>query len=397
MYVFLNCLTLGVYGVYVSSSIGREINALCKDDGEEPYFGYGGACLIRGIAPFLGIVIGLIVGLVNASAANSLLSYGFGAVSLVGPLGLFLGGGLGPIAVFSSILVFGVIFTVIGTWASGMYLNYWWYKQANRLKLNAWRYDLVVKERGTDNFLFRTALEILFLPATILLFALTMLIPNLIGMLCLNVAGNPMAAIIVITVFTIPVLFTAQELTSGAYFSQHFIFKNLNRFSDAARNGAKPFDPMAYEYYPSADNHYIQFLPGFVSGAVAPTAANPDADYGEYHEAHTTPLSQSPVGSVTGLNGTCAGYEFNLTGGEEIIIGKDAKVASIVIDTSYKEISRKHVGIGYDVARDVYRVTDYSSNGTWANNQKLSPGVESIQGRGTILKLANDKNTFRLG
>ena len=69
----------------------------------------------------------------------------------------------------------------------------------------------------------------------------------------------------------------------------------------------------------------------------------------------------------------------------------------VVIDPAYKEISRKHVGVCYDIIRDQYRVVDYSSNGTWANGSKLVPGQEFYLPHGTELKLANDKNTFRLG
>ena len=81
---------------------------------------------------------------------------------------------------------------------------------------------------------------------------------------------------------------------------------------------------------------------------------------------------------------------------EEIIIGKDAKEASVVIDTAYKEVSRKHVGITYDSNSGLYSVIDYSSNGTIANGVKMTRGIVEYYPSGTILQLANDKNTFRL-
>ena len=90
-------------------------------------------------------------------------------------------------------------------------------------------------------------------------------------------------------------------------------------------------------------------------------------------------------------------YMSCLNPGEEIIIGKDAKVSNVVIDPAYKEISRKHVSVVYDAERDVYRVTDYSSNGTWADEQRLIRNETINLRRGTVLKLANDKNVFRLG
>jgi hypothetical protein len=119
----------------------------------------------------------------------------------------------------------------------------------------------------------------------------------------------------------------------------------------------------------------------------------------QYEEdSFTVPLTDAiDSGSVIGLKGTCTGYTFNITSGEEIIIGKDAKMASIVIETAYKEISRKHVGISYDVIQDLYHVTDYSMNGTWADGQRLQRGVRTIQHHGAVLRLANEKNTFRLG
>ena len=108
------------------------------------------------------------------------------------------------------------------------------------------------------------------------------------------------------------------------------------------------------------------------------------------------PKTDKLVGKIVGLKGSCAGYNFDLNPGEEIVIGKDAKVSNVVIDPVYKEISRKHVSVLYDASNDIYRVTDYSSNGTWADGQKLTRNEITNLRRGTVLKLANDKNTFRL-
>ncbi len=383
MYVFLNCLTLGVYGLIVSMQINKEINALCKGDNEQPRFTYLAAVMFRGIAPAFGLIIGLIVGLAGID------SIGFGFIPGMGAVK--------AIAVFSSMLSFGIIFTALGSLISGIYLNYWWYKQANRLKLNAGRYGLVVKEGGTDNFVFRTAMEILFIPISVILFAFSFAIPAFIIWLITlaDSAGAAVFAVILLLLFALPLMFFGMELTTGANFSMFFIFKNLNRFADVYRNGAAPFDPMAYEYYPSASNKYPNFIPGMISGnaLMGTTPAVNDEPRGD--EVSTGVLGTT--GTLIGINGSCAGYNFDLTSGEEIIIGKDAKVSMVVIDPAYKEISRKHVGVCYDIIRDQYRVVDYSSNGTWANGRKLIPGQEVYLTHGTELKLANDKNTFRLG
>ena len=100
---------------------------------------------------------------------------------------------------------------------------------------------------------------------------------------------------------------------------------------------------------------------------------------------------------LIGKEGSCAGYTFDLSTGETFIVGKDAKVSNIVIDPAYKEISRKHLSVRYDANIEQYVVTDYSSNGTWANGLKLTTGQETYLSHGTELKLANEKNIFRLG
>ena len=396
-YMLLNCLTLGIYGAVVSNKIGQEIDALCEGDGEEPRFGFFGAVMLRGIAPILGAVVGLIAGLVSPVSTISV-----GLSVLEDPLSLLFSDPVSmaqeaqAISIFQSMLFCMILFTVFGAFFSGMYLNYWWYKQASRLKVNACRYGLVVKENGSDTYLFRTGFELLLLPATNLVFGLTLLIPALIVFLC--GLGSELAAVIFAFVFAIPVCLFSSELTAGAYGSMYFIIKNLNRFADAAENGGgQPFDPMAYTYYPSVENHYPRVLPQVVNGTFAPgrqQRAEESGDEKYYNDPATGPLSK---GLLLGEKGSCAGYAYDLNNGEEIIIGKDAKVSSIVIDTAYKEVSRKHVGVLYDAQRDQYCVTDYSSNGTWANGRKLTRGQPAYLSHNTELRLATDKVIFRLG
>lgn len=381
MYIFLNIITLGIYGFIVSSKIEKEVNTLCKGDSEAPKYSYLIAVVLRGIAPIVGIIVGLIFAL---SGISSISFFGYIPESYT------------VIVVFLSMTYGGILFSVIGSSISGIYLNFWWYRQANRLKLNANRYGMEVKEKGTDMLLFRTVMDLLFLPVTIIGFALAIAIPAVIIWL-ISLADSVGAAVfisILIFVFALPLMFFGSELTVGANFSAFFMFKNLNRFADVYRNGATPFDPMAYEYYPSVNAKYINFIPGMINGGIVSQASGDNiADT----SAGDVPTVLGTAGSLIGVNGTCAGYNFDLTSGEEIIIGKDAKVSMVVIDPAYKEISRKHVGICYDIIRDQYRVVDYSSNGTWANGSKLVPGQEVYLPHGTELKLANDKNTFRLG
>ncbi len=370
LYIFLNCITLGVYGFVEMMAANDEINAICSGDDEEPRFNYVGAVMLRGIASFIGIVVGLIASLV--------------AFDEIGGYMFFIGdeGEIKAIAVFVAMTVSGLIFTAIGSIISGIYHKFWWYKQANRLKVNAGRYGIEVKESGTDNILFRTVAEIFTFPVTVVLIAMSILIPGLLIWLITlaDSAGAYVFAAILMFVFSIPLMLFGMELTTGANFATYFVFKNLNRFADVTANGAKPFDKMAYKYYPSNES-----ILGNI--ALQPLSVKKD----EMKE--TLPVFK---GSLVGLKGSCGGYNFELTPGEEFIIGKDAKMASIVIDPSYKEISRKHCGVTYSSATDNFAVIDYSSNGTWANDIKLSRGEIAYFPKGTVIKLANDKNTFRL-
>lgn len=382
-YVVLNCLTLGIYGFIVSREIGMEINAICKGDGEEPRFGYAGAVLIRGISTFVGIAVGLIAGIIGNNSLQYVYMFGMSEYKAA--------------VVFACMLVGAVVGTIFGSIVSGIYLNYWWYKQANRLKLNGNRYGLVIKESGIDNILFRTVIDILFLPITLVLYTLSLLLPILIVWLILHIesSGAVVFAVILLFVFVLPILLFGSELTAGANFAMYFVFKNLNRYAKVYGNGVAPFDPMGYEYYPSIENKYPNFLPEMINGAAA--KAEPKEESGKESGDNSGRTTMLSTGQLIGVKGSCAGYGFELTSGEEIVIGKDAKMSSVVIDPAYKEISRKHVSVCYDMTRDQYRVIDFSSNGTWANGEKLVNGQPVYLPHGTELKLANDKNIFQLG
>ena len=333
-YLVLNCLTLGIYGFIVAKDMGNEINALCKDDKQEPGLSYPLAWLVS--------------------------KFGIGA----------------------------------------LYYSYWWYQQANRLKVNACRYGLKVKESGTDIFLFRSVLNIPLAAVTALEIGLAMLVPTLVALLF--VAFAPIMSILILGFAGLILLLFWNELTAGANIANYYMMKNLNRFADAVKNGGgAPFDPMAYENYPSISVKYPAMIGG-VAPAQAPVQAAVQAEVSS-EEIGTSLLSNdpapapAPAGLLLGEKGTCAGYKFDLAPGEEIVIGKDARESQVVIDPSYKEISRKHVGITFISRYDNYRVVDYSSNGTWANGTKLVPNKPVSLPRGTVLELANGKNRFQLG
>lgn len=102
------------------------------------------------------------------------------------------------------------------------------------------------------------------------------------------------------------------------------------------------------------------------------------------------------MASIIGISGSFQGKSRELSPGQEIIIGKDYS-CGIVIDASYKQVSRRHVGILYDAARNQYRVTDYSSNGTYVNGIRLTQGMPAYYPAGTRIALAKGENTIELG
>lgn len=321
MYIFLNCITLGIYGFVVANQMYREIEAICKGDKQSPRFSYVATVFL------------------------------------------------------SLIPVFGPI-----------YYTYWWYQQTNRLQMNAGRYGIKIKESGTEVFLMRTVLEAPLLVVTVIELVSALIIPGLLTLLFVWI--HPVMGLIFGIIFALILGIFRNELTAGANISNYYLIKNLNRFADVYRNGAAPFDPMGYEYYPSFENNYVNQKASMQD--IAEKGADKSVD-----DIVDTVLKTS--GQLVGVKGTCAGYAFELASGEEIVIGKDAKMCSVVIDPAYKEISRKHVSVCYDMTRDQYRVVDFSSNGTWANGEKLVNGQPVYLYRGSELKLANDKNIFQLG
>lgn len=103
-------------------------------------------------------------------------------------------------------------------------------------------------------------------------------------------------------------------------------------------------------------------------------------------------------GTITFLSGSNAGYSIPIPAGEEIVIGKDPSVCSVVIDKKYDRVSRKHCGVRYDPSQNLYLVTDYSSNGTrLVGGAKLAHNSTSYLESGSVISLAKTENNFRLG
>lgn len=331
----LNCVTLGIYGAVTCQKLGNEIDYLFDGDGEEPALGY------------MGTVFNLVL------SAIACICYLAGSMSFSIPL-----------------IVFGVLCN-LGVPFFTIYRRYWWYKQASRIKLNAWRYNLTVRERGVDTILLRTVGEIPMFVATVVSFSAHLLVPALICGLAYLISYNTM--LVILALVCIPLALFLPDCTAGAYVSLYFIIKNINRFADAAESGSA-FDPMEYKYDQSLQDRYLKFVPDLIDG-------------GETHTVGAT---------LEAVRGSNKGYRFELMPGEEVIIGRNPMEANVVIDASYDQVSGRHVGVQYDAEYDKFYVTDYSKNGTYVDGQKLTTGRQYRFDRGARIELVDGQNAFRL-
>lgn len=102
------------------------------------------------------------------------------------------------------------------------------------------------------------------------------------------------------------------------------------------------------------------------------------------------------IGSLMGVSGIYADAIFRLDPDENITIGRDPKTSQIVIDEGGEFVSRTHCTVRGDAQTGHYSVTDFSSNGTFVNGERLPKGVAVIVPRGSVLFVGNRENTFRL-
>ncbi len=102
------------------------------------------------------------------------------------------------------------------------------------------------------------------------------------------------------------------------------------------------------------------------------------------------------AGAIIGVTGDYAGAIFRIDPDEEITIGRDPKTSQIVIDEHCDLVSRKHCTIKGNAHSAYYTVTDFSTNGTFVNDEKLPRGVTVSVARGSTIFIGNKENSFRL-
>lgn len=124
-------------------------------------------------------------------------------------------------------------------------------------------------------------------------------------------------------------------------------------------------------------------------------------------EVHPTPgtiVGPGPVGpaptyaapALEGLAGMYAGSKVQLTPNQPIILGRDAAMAQIVFSQGAQKISRRHCEVMFNSQTQQYRVTDFSSNGTYVNGGRLPANAPVMLARGTKIALGDSNNIMKL-
>ena len=106
-------------------------------------------------------------------------------------------------------------------------------------------------------------------------------------------------------------------------------------------------------------------------------------------------MNQVRQGGIIGLKGNLIGRRIEIRNNVEVILGRDAEQADVVIHGS--KVSRMHCGIRFNYHGNDYTVCDYSTNGTLIGDTEVLLHKEKRRvPRGTILKLGNDENIIQL-
>lgn len=114
------------------------------------------------------------------------------------------------------------------------------------------------------------------------------------------------------------------------------------------------------------------------------------------NQVATQPAASFAKGFLRGVSGQYKGVEIEFETGEEIILGRDPRCCKLIFE--YPKVSRKHCGVQFDAVSNMYRIIDYSSNGTkFADGSVVAAGSYTSVKPGTVFYLANNHEAFRLG
>lgn len=100
-------------------------------------------------------------------------------------------------------------------------------------------------------------------------------------------------------------------------------------------------------------------------------------------------------GVLIGMNGAYSNSRIPIEERTELTLGRDSIACNLIVNGA--KISRKHCGVKYDPNMQVYRVIDYSTNGTYAGDgtRLLSNQYTQLK-KGSIIYLGDQSNMFQL-
>ena len=111
--------------------------------------------------------------------------------------------------------------------------------------------------------------------------------------------------------------------------------------------------------------------------------------------APSVPIPRIPAGSVEVLNGNMKGAQIPLFQGESLVVGRDSRLCNLVVEGP--KVSRKHCVIEWDDQKQIYLVTDFSSNGTKIQGGEKLPAHAVFRAEpGTVLELGSPSDQLCL-
>ncbi|MCD7828017.1 MAG: FHA domain-containing protein [Clostridiales bacterium] len=399
-YAILNAITFGIYGVIIRSKIGQDIETVCARDGQEQKHSFTQAW-------FYSKLYNLMIAAVICIPLMIIIPIGSSVYSAISSFGLYRSS-VGSETFIAILAVFAVMI-VLSFALEGLYMPSWWYTQHNRLVLNAHRMEMILNDTAFDTAVWRS---LVFIPMNVFsVLGYGVCIAGMAGfVMCLEAGSAGYAFLSIFGGYLLGaiLLFIKNIINLPLYYTM----KSLNRFAEnMGVSYTGEYDPMNYKDEDNKNNIFsrlINVLSTFGTDKKAVPAPAPVPDYGatviktdKGHGVYKPPVNPPapPVRSaatIECLAGTNKGFTFNITEGEEMIIGKDPKVASIVISPEFNDVSRKHCGIRYSSAEARYYVTDYSSNGTKVDGVRIEAGKRVAVRKGSRVALGRGDNVFVL-
>ena len=236
---------------------------------------------------------------------------------------------------------------LLGIITFGIFILVWYYKAIERLRDNAYRYNIAAINTSGAEYIIWTLLGSFIVVGPLIA---TIKFLGAVNLYADNVGSYG------------PLEYTTNN-TERVYLKKQY----EDQMQEVLMNGAIPLLDNNSNYS-NADNAVVV-------------------------EPATTILN----GSINGVSGQYDGYSFPIEGGTQIVIGKDPAVCNIIIDPKYQTVSRKHCSVFFDSQSNQYKVTDFSSNGTFVEGGvRIASKVPTVLNPGTVINIGNTDNLFRL-